>query len=441
MNIFPVGVNFNRFNKTQQKESKPVTETVNSTELSSMSEVSGRSMINFRGLQLHKLDKLFVDTVAAEMNFSKENTTKFTQIISDFLKERNYKSLGDMSGDEFFDTQCDLLEKFSDNFSFPNDVVHEYFVNEFTNRCDSKEDYIPGTLEKYKLENLAMENMIIHTITSIAGDASKFNDVITENLGLNGEQPAKFKSIISEYLSANNLATLKSLRGEDFFNEQAELISKISAEFNLSDNEENILNTEMVNYIYSKPNNYTPMTTRFDKDFDLFDAICDKNGMDDSLRAEIFDNIKQIALKNGTSNLFEVFTNPNIKDKYLSTLPADLIIDLALLKDDVNIIKHKSRDVFYGSVRDDIIIKALQEEFNFSKLTLEAIRDEICKRHPNYIEGGEYKDITQIAFELADKFNLQSGAENKIKQIIQKTDNLEYKALDVFIINQMKDLH
>lgn len=283
--------------------------------------------------------------------------------------------------------------------------------------------------------------MIIHTITSIAGDASKFNDVITENLGLNGEQSAKFKSIISEYLSANNLATLKSLRGEDFFNEQAELISKISAEFNLSDNEENILNTEMVNYIYSKPNNYTPMTTRFDKDFDLFDAICDKNGMDDSLRAEIFDNIKQIALKNGTSNLFEVFTNPNIKDKYLSTLPADLIIDLALLKDDVNIIKHKSRDVFYGSVRDDIIIKALQEEFNFSKLTLEAIRDEICKRHPNYIEGGEYKDITQIAFELADKFNLQYGAENKIKQIIQKTDNLEYKALDVFIINQMRDLH
>ena len=57
--------------------------------------------------------------------------------------------------------------------------------------------------------------------------------------------------------------------------------------------------------------------------------------------------------------------------------------------------------------------------------------------------GGGTPSIMEIetAQRLINKFNLQSGAENKIKQIIQKTDNLEYKALDVFIINQMKDLH
>lgn len=432
MNISPVGVNHSRFNNFQ-KETKSLVETSNSTDLLSMNEVVGRSMINFKAQQLHRLDKIFIDNIASELNFSKENTTKLTQMISDFLKEGNYKSLGDLAGDEFFDVQCNFIDKVVENFGFSDDLTHEYFVSEFSNRCDAKDNYVPNSIVDFNLENIAFEDMVIGVFTSLANDTQKFNSVITANLGLDEAQSKKFKSIVSEYLNSHNLTSLKAMRGDDFINEQGELTSIISTEFNLSDNEEDILITEMVNFINSAPNKYTPMTTRIDKDFDMFDAICDKNGIDESLRADMYNNIKQIALKNGASSLFEVFTNPNIKDEYLDSLPTDLIIDLAVSKDNVNIIKHKTRDAFYDSVREDIILEKLQEKFGFSSLTLESLRSEI--------KNGKIKNIKQLAYEIADKYNLNHGAELEIEDIIQSADTLDYHALDVFLINKLKKLH
>ncbi len=438
MNITPINNNFSQHIKLLNKNNLK-TDSQNSTELSSMSEITGRSLINFKSAQLHKLDKVFINNIATELKFSKENITQFTQILSDFLKKGCYKSLGDIAGEENIDIQCDFIDEFIEKFKISDDKIREYFIDEFTNRCDDKDNYTPSSFANFNKENIRFENLFINTIDTLRNDTDKFNNIIAVNIGLNKEQSDEFKSIVSDYLKSNNMLSLRAMKGDDYLNEQSELVSILSAKFDLTENEEDILSTEMINFIYSKAGNYIPVTTYIDKDFDIFNAICEKNNIDEQARMEIFINLKDVALKNNASNLFEIFTNPNINDKYISSLPIDFLIDLSTSsKNNLKIKKHPQRDKFYNNLRDNIILENLQEKYNLSQTALENIQKEISKRRS---DNTEIKSIEQLAYEIADKYNLNSGAEKEIKNIILSSDTLDYRALDVYFINKLTNSH
>ena len=63
-----------------------------------------------------------------------------------------------------------------------------------------------------------------------------------------------------------------------------------------------------------------------------------------------------------------------------------------------------------------MISKRIADEFGIS----EDLSNIVKRMFPTHIEGGNNCGCKQIAFEIADKYKLESGAEKKIEAIIKE---------------------
>src|SRR5574344_1276850 len=413
----------------------------------SPAEITGRSLVNFQGSgkSLNKQDKSFIDMISKELKLKQSDVQ---QTVVKFLEDNNYKSLSDIGGEEFIDEQCKLQEMITKNKNL-DEIDNEYLAGEIVNRCDLGEKYVPSP----KMAEFEKYTEMMGTLKKSFEVDSAFTKVISKSLGLSKANDNKLKDILREFLIEHKIKTLKEMSSFECINDIAGLTEKIGKELDLSDFESNLLTGEINNWILSPKGKYKPIITHLDKDFEVFDTVCDKFNIDSNYRYELFSTMRDEALKNKYSSIFEIFDKKNnylgsetckkIKTINNPEIIQSLTLELGLLKDDkkrlaIKISKHARMENFYSTAKDNIILNKLRDEFGFSKDSLINIKAQLKKRYPSYVEGGTKTDIKQIAFEIADKYNLVGKAETKIIDIINKADKMSINELDRFIIEILK---
>ncbi len=450
----------NNNSKASVKTAVKQSNAVNSDMVADQREVIGRSMVSFQGRIpfIDKLDMKLLENLAEEFKLPKDKLRNLQESVVNYLKECKVKSLGEINGEEDLEAQVGIqslirnfIEKHS-NIEF-KDVDDEFLASEIVNRCDLGEAYIPQTKVEFSKEYDFLVGMI-KSAAENSGD-KKFVNTVTDLFDLPEESVQKVEKRISEILEENNLKSLHDLQDDEGLNLQAVLFERISDDLGLTDTESDFLCMELANWIFSETRHYTPMISKLDFGVDAFHYACDKFKLDDSVKRSLFLAMKDEAKASGYENIFECFhKNPDFKNSEVnkilesienSEVRTNLTIDLAQYADDasraaLNLPKHPATDAFYGGIADDVISDSLKEEFGLTKSILKDIKSQIVSRHPEYIDGGTGKSIDQIAYEIADKYQLPSGAEKTIKEIFLEADNMSKAELDMYLMTRLIDL-
>lgn len=137
-------------------------------------EFWGRSQITFNGNILNNDDKKFVDVVSRDLRFNAKQKEKFTDIISQYLKENKIKSLDeiDCKGD---DEQANLLNKISEKMDLSDpdfDVLSFHIVD----RMYCEGIYLPE--DRRFIKDLP----VIEQVLQKSGLDDDVIDVITDSL-------------------------------------------------------------------------------------------------------------------------------------------------------------------------------------------------------------------------------------------------------------------
>ena len=265
-------------------------------------------------------------------------------------------------------------------------------------------------------------------------DDKKFVDVVSRDLRFSDEQKELFSEIVKDYLKENKLKSLEEMNGDDN-NAQSYFLNKVSEKIDLSDAEFDVLVFHIMGRI-SCNGVYLPDDRRFVKDLPLIEPILEKYGLDEDavdtvtdamfIDAEsfkckaLFDIFNQHTNEINDTVFFDVLTNEVDDDTALN-----IIIDLSQKSKEYekfgeNIFpKHTERAKFYNSMDDECITDEILGEFNIAEEEGENIFKHVIKR---------YADISlqQIAFEIADEYNLPPKADKKIIEIIKTQDKIEY---------------
>ena len=101
--------------------------------------------------------------------------------------------------------------------------------------------------------------------------------------------------------------------------------------------------------------------------------------------------------------------------------------------------KHVMRDNFYADIKDmmmtDKIIGAFSIDNNCSKV----LKEMISKIHPAHVSDGEAYSLQRVAYEIADKFKLPVGAEEKIVKSMQEIQSAPEKEADAYFIKRLSN--
>ncbi len=260
---------------------------------------------------------------------------------------------------------------------------------------------------------------------------SMFIDTTAQNLRLNNDEKNTFKAETTNFLQKNNLTSLDELY--DDLEGQGAYLENIVKKLDLSDYDYNILADDFIERVECD-GNYIPETKKYDKDWEVVDFILEKYTTESETRLDIFDIMKMEAESRDLNTLFDIFKPENnsphsitlatLSSTFGENTATDIYIDFALAaaKDpktrhseiDKNIIQSR----FYDYSSDYIITCDILDYFQLDDENGDAIEQEVQKRRT------EKKNIHQIAFELADKYKLPSGAEEYISTSIINNDKI-----------------
>lgn len=264
----------------------------------------------------------------------------------------------------------------------------------------------------------------------------KFIDSTAKNLRLSPEQKKILEDTTADYLKENNYESFDYLEDIDKIEEQNEYCERINKVLDFSDNDYNIFCSDFMYRVcyYCEKEDYEPQIDKYAKDLEVFDHICEKYDINDNTKFEMFDIMKFEAKAFECDTVFDMFTPDKDPKKstifyYISKnigedIAWDMIIDLANVslqsenERHASVNKTKMRDKVYNEMTDFSIAKSISEKYNINE---DCIEDIVAK-----IEQRRNKDVSvpQIAFELADEYNLPSGAEKDIEETIIITDSL-----------------
>lgn len=263
-------------------------------------------------------------------------------------------------------------------------------------------------------------------------DDKKFIYVVSRDLRFSDEQKIQFKNIVQDYLKENKLKSMDDINS-DGSDEQACFLNKVSEKMNLSDVEFDVLNFHILDRIYCD-GVYLPEDRRFIKDLPIIEPIFGKYGLDEDSIDSITDVMLIDADNLKCKTLFDIFNQHAevIEDSLFYNALLDIadddictniIIDLCLKSKQYEIEgenifpRHEDRAKFYNSLDDEFITDNILEEFNINKAEGENIFNSIIRRHGNIT-------LQQIAYEIAEEYNLPPKADKKIIEIIKNKKSL-----------------
>lgn len=280
----------------------------------------------------------------------------------------------------------------------------------------------------------------------LCDDDKKFIDTTSKNLRLSDDDKQKFTNLITDFLTEKNYETLDYLDDGEFFDDfninrmgsdkQREFTDSISDKMQFSDFDHEIFCKDLLDrvYYYIQDDEYEPEEQKYQKDFEVVEDVLSKYDMDMIQKYEIFDVMKLESETMEFDTVFDIFKPQNkskhsitmkyINDNFPSDTAMDIIIDLgsASLKDENvrhnSINKTKLSDKFYNEQTDQAIFNELVETFDMDEDLCDEVMPKLAKRYT------ENKNMHQIAFEIADEYQLPSGAEKFIVEAMITLDEL-----------------
>ncbi len=158
------------FKKNKNQDSTLIykNQQINETFLNNKA-ILGKTQITFKGnkFNLNKKDILFISSLASTLGISASQIEKIKDIVSNFLQEKNFSSMGDFGGEEHIDEQSELEERISKSLNIENDSTkREFIAGKIIDRCDEGENYYPSseTLEDYISEIEALKKELKENI-------------------------------------------------------------------------------------------------------------------------------------------------------------------------------------------------------------------------------------------------------------------------------------
>lgn len=285
-----------------------------------------------------------------------------------------------------------------------------------------------------------------------------FIDTVSQNLRLSDEDKRKLSDNIQSFLKINKFKSLEDIRCDENKELQMDCLAELGAEICRSDYDCDIFTDAFYDRIHYN-DQYVPEVDLYEKDYEIVDQILDKYDMNDSRKFEIFDVLKMHADSSGVETVFDLFKPENeptvlmglINDQLRlnKDLSTDLLIDFALMaKKDAKARREginpwKMSDLMDEQEKDKAIADEIMRKYNIeneepyadsldysesddmedddfaydeeAKDTMEEITDQLDRRRYGI-------SIEQISYELAEKYDLPSGAYEFIKNTINRHD-------------------
>ena len=322
------------------------------------------------------------------------------------------------------------------NIVFYNQIFQpeKTFKQEKSANCNKNMDFIPDNMEILGRSQVYFSGNDFR----LNPDDKKFIDVVSRDLRFSDEQKKQFTGIVKDYLKENKFNNLEEMDGEDN-NQQAYFLNKVSENMDLSDADFDVLSFHIVDRIYCE-GVYLPDDRRFVKDLPIIEPILEQYGFDrevvDTLTDSMFIDAENFECKalfdifNQHSNEIEdtVFFNA-LTHEVDDDTALNIIIDLSLKSKEYekygeNIFsKNTERAKFYNSMDDECITDDILAEFNIAEEEGENIFRHVIKRHADV-------PYQQIAFEIADEYNLSEKADKKIIEILKTQEKIGFNKLN-----------
>ena len=423
---------------------------------------SGNSQTNVK----NECDRAFVYILSNDFKLNEQQTADLEKILSDFLKEKNIQSLTDMSGSGFMDKQVDLQKRISQKFSLPEELS-EYLMDEIARRCDSEENYIPYGLKRFRMLDDCIRDFIGngHLNVGFCKDRSMnadddFYSFVKRVLRLSSIKGYEFREFVENYIEENNLGSITNLfNNKDLEEEQKNLMVYIENEFDLSDYESYVIDSEFRNRAQTDVNSehYYPLFSVYSKDVLLYRKIIEDGGYNYDIgnkdfRLLLLSIMEDDAEKNKCRTLFDFlklkneFENSNalrfiMSSKLSEEQKSNLIIDLVDAANNVDkyeeqMPKHPHRDAYiiYGRAKiakDTIIsILGINEYTDMGEDIIQILMNVYSQK------VADKKDLmARIAFDISDKYSFPGGAEKEIIKIINDVQKLSPYEVEEYMNN------
>lgn len=265
-------------------------------------------------------------------------------------------------------------------------------------------------------------------------DDEKFIDSTSKNMRLSAENKEKLKDTISSFLMENNYKTLDNLEYEGSEEDQGVFVERVGKALDLSDYDTNIFFsdlTERLTYKYYM-DKYTPVDRKYMKDFEVFDTIFDKYNIEEPVKYDIYEVLTDEAESHECEMAFDLFkqedpmnlyTMQYIKEELGEDIALNLLIDIGNIaaKNETErhsiVNKTKWTDGFYEDQCNISIVENICENYN--------IPEDCFDDMMSVLKSRDDKNVKQVAFEIADKYNLPSGAEEFIEENIVILEQLQ----------------
>lgn len=403
-----------------------------------------KSQINFRSaiFNWNKKDLLFISSIISSLGLSAIHSDKLKTVISEYLKENNFSSMGDFGGEKHIKEQSELQSRISKVLNIEKDHNKMVFLaNRIIERCDEGESYFPSSqtleesiAENEKLSKFFTENLKKSIIKEQKADA-EFINAISYSLELNEKEKETLIRIINDTLNENNLISLSDFLDKNLLETQAVMQEKIYKELKIPQEQELILDMELENRIFSGYK-YRPITNPIDKntktmnrDIPILNQIINNYSLSLKDKNALLFALKEDTYQNNYKSIFDLFKQGNninkyknlnllLKNKSFEEIKYDLLIDLTLAGKDIDASEQKIRDkevenrIKYGKTTAAIYL--MDKEFNFSKEQIKSLKNYLFTEKLD-----NEKNIWKAAYEIANEFNLNANAENKIVDIIK----------------------
>ena len=99
--------------------------------------------------------------------------------------------------------------------------------------------------------------------------------------------------------------------------------------------------------------------------------------------------------------------------------------------------KFIAKDNFYAGIQAEIFFEQISEKYGISPIERKQIITMIKQSFPEQVRDGKNVDIKQIAFEIADKYKLPSGAEKDIENIWANIRLLGTTGADAHVLSKL----
>lgn len=436
------------FKKNKNQDSTLIykNQQINETFLNNKA-ILGKTQITFKGnkFNLNKKDILFISSLASTLGISASQIEKIKDIVSNFLQEKNFSSMGDFGGEEHIDEQSELEERISKSLNIENDSTkREFIAGKIIDRCDEGENYYPSseTLEDYisEIEALKKElkENIKNTIISEQKKDSAFINAICHSYEFNEHEKETLTKIIKNTLYKNNLIGLGSFKDDKLLETQAAMQEKIYEELDIPEELEIILDMELENRIFSNKD-YHPITNPIDKnpeiisrDIKILDEIMHSYNIKVDDRNSLLLALKEDAYQHKFKGIFDLFSkgkdiknyknlNNVLNSENFLDIKNNLLIDLFSTSKNLNKIEHsienKELENSIKNAKANAILCKLDKEFIFTEQDILKLKKYLTNQNLD-----SSNDIWKAAYEISSNYSLEGGAEKKIVEIIKSID-------------------